>query len=110
MRRIGRGSFIVSDRSSEGTATLAEAASGSRATHLVTAWASGERLVLGQLACEAKSNEITAIARLLERLALAGALVTIAAMGCQTRLALPILRRGADYVLAVKEIWRNLHE
>lgn len=70
--------------------------------HLVSAWASRQRLVLGQQACEAKSNEITAIPRLLERLALTGALVTIDAMGCQTRIAQTILRRGADYLLAVK--------
>src|SRR3954453_21458124 len=59
--------------------------------HLVSAWASRQRLVLGQQACEAKSNEITAIPLLLERLALTGALVTIDAMGCQTRIAQTIL-------------------
>jgi hypothetical protein len=53
--------------------------------HMVSAWASSQRLVLGQQACEAKSNEITAIPLLLERLALSGALVTIDAMGCQTK-------------------------
>jgi predicted transposase YbfD/YdcC len=77
--------------------------------HLVSAWASRQRLVLGQQACEAKSNEITAIPLLLERLALTGALVTIDAMGCQTRIAQTILGRGADYLLAVKENWPNLH-
>src|SRR3982750_4829271 len=77
--------------------------------HLVSAWASSQRLVLGQQACEAKSNEITAIPLLLERLALSGALVTIDAMGCQTRIAQTILGRGADYLLAVKENWPNLH-
>lgn len=77
--------------------------------HLVSAWASRQRLVLGQQACEAKSNEITAIPLLLERLALAGALVTIDAMGCQTRIAETILAKGADYLLAVKENWPSLH-
>ena len=62
--------------------------------HLVSAWASSQRLVLGQQACEAKSNEITAIPLLLERLALTGALVTIDAMGTQTRIAQAILDRG----------------
>src|SRR5215210_4425604 len=71
--------------------------------HLVSAWASRQRLVLGQQACEAKSNEITAIPLLLERLHLAGALVTIDAMGCQTRIAQTILERGADYLLALKD-------
>lgn len=66
--------------------------------HLVSAWASRQRLVLGQQACEAKSNEIAAIPLLLERLALAGALVTIDAMGCQTEIARTVLDRGADYL------------
>ena len=71
--------------------------------HLVSAWASRQRLVLGQQACEARSNEITAIPLLLDRLALTGALVTIDAMGCQTKIARKILDKGADYLLAVKE-------
>jgi len=77
--------------------------------HLVSAWASRQRMVLGQQACEAKSNEITAIPLLLDRLALAGALVTIDAMGCQTRIAQKILDKGADYLLAVKGNWPGLH-
>ena len=87
--------------------------------HMVSAWASSQRLVLGQQACEAKSNEITAIPLLLERLALAGALVTIVvrwrtqacdAMGCQTRIAGAILDRGGDYLLAVKGNQPSLHD
>jgi hypothetical protein len=77
--------------------------------HLVSAWASRQRLVLGQQACAAKSNEITAIPLLLERLALNGALVTIDAMGCQSKIAHTILDKGADYLLAAKENWPNLH-
>ena len=77
--------------------------------HLVSAWASGQRLVLGQQACAAKSNEITAIPLLLERLAIRGALVTIDAMGCQTKIARKILDKEADYLLAVKQNWPNLH-
>jgi len=77
--------------------------------HLVSAWASGQRLVLGQQACAAKSNEITAIPLLLDRLAIRGALVTIDAIGCQTRIARKILDREADYLLAVKQNWPNLH-
>lgn len=77
--------------------------------HLVSAWASRQRLVLGQQACEAKSNEITAIPILLDRLALTGALVTIDAMGCQTKIAQKILDKGADYLLAIKENWPGLH-
>jgi predicted transposase YbfD/YdcC len=77
--------------------------------HLVSAWASGQRLVLGQQACAAKSNEITAIPLLLDRLAIRGALVTIDAIGCQTKIARKILDREADYLLAVKQNWPNLH-
>jgi len=78
--------------------------------HMVSAWASSQRLVLGQQACEAKSNEITAIPLLLERLALTGALVTIDAMGTQTAIAEAIRERGADYVLAVKDNQPRLAE
>ena len=77
--------------------------------HLVSAWASGQRLVLGQQACAAKSNEITAIPLLLDRLSIRGALVTIDAMGCQTKIAQKILDKEADYLLAVKDNWPNLH-
>ena len=77
--------------------------------HLVSAWASRQRLVLGQQACAAKSNEITAIPLLLERLAIQGALVTIDAMGCQTKIAQAIIDRQADDLLAVKNNWPNLH-
>jgi Transposase DDE domain len=69
--------------------------------HMVSAWAIRQRLVLGQQACGAKS--ITAIPLLLERLALTGALVTIDATGCQTKIAQKILARGGDYLLAVKD-------
>jgi predicted transposase YbfD/YdcC len=78
--------------------------------HLVSAWASAQRLVLGQQACAAKSNEITAIPQLLDRLALTGALVTIDAMGCQTKIAQKILDRGGDYLLAVKDNQPSLHD
>jgi predicted transposase YbfD/YdcC len=70
--------------------------------HLVSAWASRQRLVLGQEAVAGKSNEILAIPLLLERLALTGALVTIDAIGTQTAIAETILKRGGDYLLALK--------
>jgi DDE_Tnp_1-associated/Transposase DDE domain len=72
------------------------------ALHTVSAWASRQRLVLGQQATAEKSNEIKAIPLLLERLQLQGALVTIDAMGCQTAIAETIIGRGADYLLALK--------
>ena len=78
--------------------------------HLVSAWASSQRLVLGQQACEAKSNEITAIPLLLERLALTGALVTIDAMGTQTKIAQAVLDRGGDYLLALKDNQTSLYD
>src|SRR5690349_835781 len=71
--------------------------------HLVSAWASRQRLVLGQEAVAGKSNEITAIPLLLERLALEGALVTVDAIGTQVEIAATILGRGGDYLLALKE-------
>src|SRR4051812_16760293 len=82
-------------------------AKGREPLHLVSAWAARQRLVLGQEATNAKSNEITAIPRLLERLALAGALVTLDAMGCQTKIAEAI--QAADYLIAVKDNWPTLH-
>lgn len=70
--------------------------------HLVSAWASRQRLVLGQQAVAGKSNEIVAIPLLLERLALQGALVSIDAIGTQNKIADIILDRGGDYLLALK--------
>jgi predicted transposase YbfD/YdcC len=75
---------------------------GLAALHLVSAWATANRVVLGQVATEAKSNEITAIPRLLQWLKLAGCIVTIDAMGCQTKIAEQIIEQGGDYVLALK--------
>lgn len=70
--------------------------------HTVSAFAASERLVLGQLKTDAKSNEITAIPELLALIAIEGATVTIDAMGCQREIAQTILDRKADYVLALK--------
>ena len=75
---------------------------GLAALHLVSAWATANRVVLGQVATEAKSNEITAIPQLLALLHLKGCIVTIDAMGCQTKIAEQITAQGADYVLALK--------
>jgi len=71
--------------------------------HTVSAWATAQRLVLGQEAVPEKSNEITAIPLLLQRLEQAGALVTIDAMGTQTAIARTVLDGGGDYVLALKQ-------
>jgi predicted transposase YbfD/YdcC len=70
--------------------------------HLVSAWASEHRLVLGQEAVDSKSNEITAIPALLAGLGLSGGLVTIDAAGCQKAITQTILEQQADYVLTLK--------
>jgi predicted transposase YbfD/YdcC len=72
------------------------------AIHLVSAWASHNHLLLGQVKTEAKSNEITAIPQLLKLLELQGCIVTIDAMGCQKDIARQITTQEADYVLALK--------
>ena len=82
---------------------------GQKALHLVSAFATNSRLVLGQEAVDEKSNEITAIPALVERLDLAGALVSIDAMGCNPNIAQAILDAKADYLLAVKDNQPTLH-
>jgi predicted transposase YbfD/YdcC len=79
-----------------------DAASGKAAIHMVSAWATANQISLGQVVVDEKSNEITAIPKLLEMLEISGCLVTIDAMGCQTEIARQIVAGGADYVLAVK--------
>lgn len=83
---------------------------GCQAIHMVSAFASANRLSLGQIATEAKSNEITAIPELLKLLQLKGCIVSIDAMGCQRAIAEAIVAQGADYVLAVKDNQPELHE
>lgn len=72
------------------------------ALHLVTAWSSENSLTLGQIACEEKSNEITAIPKLLKLLNIKGCTVTIDAMGCQKEIAAQIRQQKGHYVLALK--------
>jgi len=84
--------------------------SGKAAIHMVSAWATANCITLGQVVVDAKSNEITAIPRLLEILDVSGCLVTIDAMGCQTDIAADIVAGGADYVLAVKDNQPTLSE
>ena len=75
---------------------------GKDAIHMVSAWASASGVALGQTKVDGRSNEITAIPRLLEMLQVEGCIVTIDAMGCQKEVASKILEERADYVLAVK--------
>jgi len=78
-------------------------AKGLGALHIVSAWASEEGIALGQVATEAKSNEITAIPQLLEQIDLAGTLITIDAMGCQKDIVEQIVAGKGDCVIAVKD-------
>ena len=80
------------------------------AIHMVSAWATANHISLGQVVVDQKSNEITAIPKLLELLDVSGCLVTIDAMGCQTEIAGKIIEGKADYVLAVKGNQPTLHE
>ena len=83
---------------------------GKAAIHMVSAWATENKLSLGQVVVDEKSNEITAIPALLELLELSGAVVTIDAMGCLKEIAATIRERGGDYVLAVELNQPTLYE
>ena len=85
-------------------------ATGKKALHLVSAWSTENHLVLAQVATDEKSNEITAIPKLLELLDLNGAVVTIDAMGCQLEIAEKIVELGGDYVLTLKGNQPTMHE
>lgn len=78
--------------------------------HMVSAWACSNRLVLAQEATSEKSNEITAIPKLLELLELKGCIVTLDAMGCQKAITSQIIEQGADYVIGLKGNQGTLHE
>jgi predicted transposase YbfD/YdcC len=83
---------------------------GKKPIHMVSAWASENHMVLGQMKTDSKSNEIRAIPQLLRLLDLQGCIVTIDAMGCQKGIAEQIVNQGADYVLALKGNQGRLHE
>jgi predicted transposase YbfD/YdcC len=85
-------------------------ASSQAAIHLVSAWSAANGLVFGQIATEAKSNEITAIPKLLELLDLEGVVVSIDAMGCQKEIAGKIVENKGDYVLSLKGNQGTLHD
>ena len=77
---------------------------------MVNAWASHNRVCIGQVKTDEKSNEITAVPKLLQMLELNGCIVTIDAMGCQKHIAGQILEKGADYMLALKANHETLYE
>ena len=84
-------------------------ASGKSPLHMVSAWGCEQRLVLAQIATDAKSNEITAIPKLLEMLKLKGTIVTADALNCQRAIAEQIVEQGGDYALALKGNQGTLH-
>jgi predicted transposase YbfD/YdcC len=83
---------------------------GKKAITMVSAWATANHLVLGQMKVKGKSNEITAIPTLLAILDLSGCIVTIDAIGCQTEIVQQIVNQGGDYLLPVKENQKQLYE
>jgi predicted transposase YbfD/YdcC len=87
-----------------------DTASKKAAIYMVSAWATQNQLVLGQQKVDDKSNEITAIPKLLMQLNITGAVVTMDAMGCQTKVAQQIIAQGADYMLSLKGNQGSLHK
>jgi predicted transposase YbfD/YdcC len=85
-------------------------ASSKSALHMVSAWGCEQRLVLAQIATDAKSNEITAVPKLLAMLSLKGAIVTTDALNCQRAVAQQIVDQGGDYALALKGNQATLHD
>jgi predicted transposase YbfD/YdcC len=85
-------------------------ASGKSAIHMVSAWATANHISLGQVVVDEKSNEITAIPKLLKMLEIKNCLITIDAMGCQKKIAQQIVDAEADYVLPVKDNQKKLYE
>ena len=87
-----------------------DSASGKSPLHMVAAWGCEQRLVLAQIATDAKSNEITAVPKLLEMLRLKGTIVTADALNCQRAIAQQIVDQGGDYALALKGNQGTLHD
>ena len=92
------------------TARRSGGKAGKGAIHMVSAFAAGQRLVLGQIKVAEKSNEIVAIPKLLDMLAVEGAIITIDAMGCQRAIAQKIIEKKADYVFGLKGNQGSLRE
>jgi predicted transposase YbfD/YdcC len=98
--KVKEGRFVAIDgKAQRGTAKIGKAHS---FVHIVSAWASAHHLTLGQLKVDGKSNEITAIPKLLDMIDVEKSVITIDAMGCQTAIAAKIVDRKGDYVLALK--------
>ena len=85
-------------------------AAGKSPLHMLHAWSAEQRLLLGQLAVDSKSNEIAAVPKLLELLSLNGCIVTADALNCQRVIAAKVVEQGGDYVLALKGNQGSLHD
>lgn len=108
MHEISKGQIVAIDGKT--LRRSFDKATSKSAIHMVSAWATANHISLGQVVTDEKSNEITAIPKLLELIEISGALVTIDAMGCQTAIAEKIIKSEADYCLAVKDNQPKLHE
>ena len=90
----------------------ADKAKGKSPIHMAGAWSTANGVALGQVKTNARSNETTSIPKLLKMLEIKGCIVTIDAMGCQKKIARPVVKQGADYVLAVKknqpQLWDDI--
>jgi predicted transposase YbfD/YdcC len=103
---IDREVIAVDGKSVRGTFN----AESGKSPHLISAWATTNKLIFGQVKTDEKSNEITAIPHLLEKIALEGSIVTIDAMGCRHAIAEQIVSKKADYVFSLKGNQGNLHK
>jgi predicted transposase YbfD/YdcC len=110
MRRFAQGLAGVIALDGKTLRRSFDKAAGKSPLHLVSAWAVDQRLVLGQVAVDDKSNEITAVPKLLDMLTLNGAIVTADALNCQRAIAQQVVDRGGNYVLALKGNQGTLHD
>ena len=94
----------------DGKTICASRSEDQKAIHMVSAWANKNKLVLGQVKTDEKSNEITAIPQLLEILEISGCIITIDAMGCQKDISKKIVEKGADYVFSLKGNQTSLND
>jgi predicted transposase YbfD/YdcC len=110
MARFARGLEGVIAVDGKGLRGSFDRATGQSPLYMVHAWAVDQRLLLGQIATDAKSNEITAVPKLLAMLSLKGCIVTADAMSCQRAICAQIVAQGGDYVIALKGNQGSLHD
>jgi len=106
-RRLGQELVAIDGKTLRGSFSAADK---SAALHLISAWATSSGLTLGQLLVDSKTNEITAVPKLLRRIDVEGCVVSLDAMGCQKKIAIAIRHAGADYLLALKGNRGTLHD